>query len=303
MDPNTEVKPATPTPTAPESPPPAAETPSVPAAEEKLDGGSELFSDLAADTSDEEPAGEVKPPETPPQSTTPPPAAEVKPEAAKPPVETPPAPVETPPASAVPPQATPTPETPPTPVPTEEERKAQYAKDRAAAIARLTESYTIPEDLAPVLISEPEKALPQLMAQMHARVMENVVQFMHQQLPYFVRNVSTMETANARAAQAFFNEWPELKDEKFHQTVARVLAGYRQVNPNAKMEEVIREGGVAALVALRLPIPERVLQRHNVEKPDATKPASFTPAPPGATRPPTPKSDNIFTVLAEAEVE
>lgn len=291
--PSTAQPPATPE-TSPASAPVAAAV-ETPPASDKPSEGSELFTELANDTGDDE--GGETPPAKPAETVAPPAAAK--------PAETPPAPsveitsaapVETPPPAAATPPAQP-------PAPTEEERRVQYDKDRAAAISRLTEQYAIKEEDAPALITEPEKVLPRLMAEMHARVMENVANYMQQALPHAVRRVSTAETAQQRAAKMFFDEWPELNKPEYGESVARVLAGYRQANPEAKPEDVIREGGVAALVALRIPIPERVMKRHNVDTPDATKPGVIPPAPGGATRPPAKPSDNVFTVLAMEDVE
>jgi len=274
---------------------PKVDTPVVPAVETPPAGGedsagSELFTELADDTGDSG-EGEEAPP-TPAVST---PRVETPPK-----VDITPAPTVDAPPKVEEPAKTDT----PTPVVSEEDRKAQYDKDRAAAIARLTEQYAISEEQTPALITEPEKVLPVLMANMHARVMENVVSYLQQALPHAVRQVSSTETVQQAAAAKFFTEWPELNKPEFGESVARVLAGYRQANPKASQEDVIREGGVAALVSLRIPIPDRVLTRHNVDRPDATKGAAFTPAPTGAARgAPVKGPENTFSILAQEDLQ
>lgn len=284
---NTEVTPT------PETPAPTS-APSEPAADDDFDavGGSELFTELADDV-EEVSAGESAPVSKPDTAPTPPP----EPVKAAP-VEAPAAP--TPPPAAVAPVATPT---PPTPM-TEEELKAKFEKDRAAVMAKLIERYAVPEDLTPILIAEPEKALPRLLAQLHMTVAEETVRNLRAMLPQAVRHVNTVESAQTAAANQFFEEWPELKDERYGPTVARVLAGYRQANPQASREEVIREGGVASMIALRLPLPERVMTRDTAHKPEPAKSATFTPAPAGAVRgAPSKGPDNVFAILAQEDLE
>lgn len=272
----------TPEQTAP-TPPPASE----PANE---DVGSDLFSDLADDVGDEDVAAPAQPPaakaEPVPPAPSTPPAPE--PVVAKPAAETPPK-AETPPAAPV--------------RLTQEQVMEKYEKDRAAAIAKLIEEYRISEDQAPALMTEPEKVLPQLLANMHARVMDNMAQFLRQNLPAYMHHLTQTATAQRQAVDTFFQAWPELNKPEYHQQVARVLGAYRQANPDASVEDVIQAGGVSAMVALRLPLPERVLQRHNVDKPDA-KPVGggLPPATPGASRPAPSKSNNVFTVLAEEDL-
>lgn len=276
----------------PQTPAPETVAPgSVPAA--PVEGGSELFSGLANESDDDTTSTEPVKVETPPPA---PPAEVVKP--AEPPATV----AISPPPPA---QVATTPEVKAPPAPTDEERKAQYDKDRAAAVAQLIEQYAISEELTPRVITEPEKVLPQLLAQVHVKAVEHAIQYLTQNLPVMMQAYTTTETARKQAAEQFFTEWPELKDPKHGETVARVLSGYRQANPQAKPEEVIREGGVAALLALRLPIPERVLKQHNVNQPDATKPTGFTPVTtPGAARTvPTGGEKNLFAVIAQEDLQ
>jgi hypothetical protein len=233
--------------------------------------------------------------ETPPKTA----AEEVKPSQPQQPVPTPTPEPETKPTETPPPAAA-----QPVPTPTEEERKATYEKDRAAAFAKLTERYAVPEDQVAPLVTEPERVIPAMLAKVHAEVMENVVAWVQQALPQMIEQTSTATTTRTQAVQKFYTEWPELNKPEHAPVVARVLAGYRQANPEAKPEDVIREGGVAALVALRLPIPERVLKQNNAAQPDAKLPSGFAPTPRvGVARPPAKPDTNVFSVIAEEDLQ
>jgi hypothetical protein len=152
------------------------------------------------------------------------------------------------------------------------------------------------------LLVEPHTVLPRLLAEAETRAMERALQLMHRQLPQVLENVRQQQAQVSKAQEAFFGAWPELNDAKYHSVVLRHVNAYRQLNPTAAPEDVIKEAGISALIALRLPLPERVLAAHN---PTATNalPGGFQPAPAsgGATALPrsaAPTSTNEFELLA-----
>ncbi len=220
------------------------------------------------------------------------------------PTPTPAPPVATAPAPSPAPATAPAPTPTPTPGPTDEERKAAYEKERTAAIAKITERYsTLSEEDVRQLTVEPEKVLPKLLARVYADAMDNMTSWVHSNLPNMLEGYQANVKAAEAHGNAFFSEWPELNKPELLPAVARILKGYRSANPEAKPEDVVREGGIAALVALKLPIPDRVMTKHNVTTPDATRPAAFPPvAGPGASTPPPKPSDNVFTVIAQEDL-
>ena len=225
----------------------------------------------------------VVPPTTPAQQT-PSPAAQPKTEPATP--------------TDVP---DPAPATPEPPVMTPEQVQAQ----RAEVMKQLTTRYAIPEDVAPRLVTEPEKVIPELLANAHAQIMDTVQAYIEGAFPHMLQRHQTTQQRVTSNVDKFYSAWPELKDEKFGPTVARIVGGYRQANPNAKMEDVIQEGGLAALLALRLPIPERVLKMHNAGSSNAA-PGSPPPAlggsAPSSGPVPGGNSGNVFEVVATEDV-
>lgn len=179
-------------------------------------------------------------------------------------------------------------------------------KERESFVTQLTEQYAIPEADHAALMAEPEKVLPRILAQAHANMLEQTVRVVQAQLPQWVSAMNSQHSAAQAYETQFFSEWPELKGTEKAPVIARTLAAYRQANPNAKPEDVIREGGVAALIALRIPIPTRIAQANNAHNADATKPGASAPAvtasSASAVAPPQ-KSDNIFTVIAQEDVD
>lgn len=280
---------------------------------ETADTDSQIFEAIAG-----EDLGEVSEEDTPPLT----PKAKSKQEAPKPPVaetpkvETPPAKtepkVETPPKVEAPKSETPPkqnvkpPEdkTPPPAPETPEQLRERLKKERDNAIAELTKQYEIPEADQAALVTEPEKVLPRILAEAHARAVEHALRVAQAQFPLWLQAMQDQRRVAEEHANNFFKEWPELNKPEHHATVARVLQGYRAANPDAKPEDVIREGGVASIIALRLPIPERVARMHNAELPDATKPRTIPAAASSSGTPPAvkEKSDNPFTVIAEEDL-
>jgi hypothetical protein len=170
----------------------------------------------------------------------------------------------------------------------------------------LTKQYEIPEADQAALVTEPEKVLPRVLAEVHAKAVEHTLRVVQANLPQWLAGMNQQASAQKAATETFFKEWPELNKPEFLPVVARTLSAYRVANPNAKPEEMIREGGVQALVALRQPLPDRVMVRNNAHTVDATKPgATVVSAPASSGPPPAPaqKSDNTFTVIAEDDLQ
>lgn len=283
-----------------------------PSGDEKVEPDlAKVFEDIAGEdlgtVGDEE-----LPPLTPKKPKTPQaPKPEVTPET--PPVAEKPKSEEVPPKTETPPKVEAKKEDTPPVIPpkvekpaaeTSEELKNRLAKERSDAIAELTKHYEIPEADQAVLVTEPEKVLPRILAEHHAKVVEHAMRVVQSQLPQWLEAMQNQAATARSYSDKFFSEWPELNKPEYHGTVARVLQGYRAANPEAKPEDVIREGGVTAIVALRLPIPDRVARMHNADKPDETKPRTVQSSAMSSGTPPAPKpkSDNTFTVIAEEDL-
>lgn len=308
-------------PATPKTPTSTDETTATASSEEgkPAEGSQDLGSDVFTDLANEDLHGEVEalegdetPPATPPKKAETPPTEPVKTpaqqaaeavkateavvEGTKPAEGVKPAegtkPAETKPAVEAPPQKT------------AEEVKAAQEKARKDYFDKITAEYSLSEEDANAVVTDPEKVLPRVLAKVHMDVMDRMTAWVQTSLPYMLQSHSQQEAARQAHTKAFFDAWPELNKQEYGATVARTLTAYRQANPDAKAEDVIREGGVMALINLRLPMPERIMKSHNVNEAEPAKPAGFTPAPTGsgAALPPKKPSDNAFTVLAEEDI-
>lgn len=207
----------------------------------------------APDTSEDTPTDEVPvvletPPETPP---------EAPPVAAAPAVETPP---ETPPAEATPPAepaAAPPAQTaePWTP----EKIEATYAEYEKKILPQLEKQYALSEEQVEAINENPAAVIPQLAAQIHYKAQIAAYTGIMSQLPAIVDRVVGVRQTQIEATNNFFKAWPALKDAKHSETVGRTLQAYRQANPSAPTDKMIKEAGTMAMLALGLdPTPPSV---------------------------------------------
>lgn len=208
--------------------------------EESLDTDAEVFEALAEEflSEEDEPVVVETPAEVPPVAEVPPPPVVTPPAAATTPAVSEPA---KPDASAVPPVASPTPEPQTIVQPRREDVVSQLASSMAITN----------EDDIELLRTEPEKVIPKLMANlfydMHATVMRQV----SETLPNMLQDVQTRVASVREAEDAFYGQWPLLKDHA--DTVLSIGKIYRQMNPNADKATAIREIGAMAMVQAKIP--------------------------------------------------
>jgi hypothetical protein len=241
-------------------------------------------------------------PVTPPAVAPVVPPVVATPEPPKPPVVEPakPAPA---PAVAKPPTPPVVPAVVPPVAPVVEKTPEQLQADIAArrqefrsSLVKLYEPTT--KDKGGLLLTEPEKVLPELAAELHMQVLESAVYGIMAQVPQIVQNVIAMQHTTERNEASFFAAWPQLAAKKVEAMplITRFAPIYRQANPSASMEDFTREVGSMVMVALR------IAPTGAVEPPPATPPAVFAPAVPGAGGAPptgTPAPKNQWEQLQE----
>jgi len=241
------------------------------------DGPAEETVDFEADMeqSEEAPPAESSPPPEEPLETAPPP----EPEALAPEAEPEPAPV-------VEPEAT-----PPAPPP-------DMTALRQKEIDRMVGVYAIDETDARDLAVEPEKVLPKLAARVYVDTVEAVTGVLGAQLPNVVRELLRLERNREKAEDTFYSKFPALKDQRFEKSVHSAIKVVRAENPTASMEEVVTQAGIMASLSNKLSLPAEFISE--APKPAAaSKPRSFRPAQPGASRPTAPPGpSNEFEKLA-----
>lgn len=186
--------------------------------------------------------------------------------------------------------------------PTTEER-AEWRKGAVEKVQKYYETQLEGDEMRDLLLTEPEKALPGILANAYMDMYDSLMGGVSKSMPAHVQNILQTQKTNQAQEVAFFDKWPKLKeayseDDEKRGVITRSVQMYRQANPQATVQQAIDEAGASAMVALRIPIGD--VAGHPVT------PASkgFAPAAPGggaqvSTPPKPPKVLNEFEKLAE----
>lgn len=213
--------------------------------QEDLDQGTTVEGDLevvpgAGDVV--EPTPVVTPPATP--AVAPTPAATPTPPAATPPVQAPA--VETPAPVAPTPSA---PQVEPSPLPDYAAWRSQRETDLAA------QTYSITDEDASKLLTEPETVLPRMAARMHMEVMESTVRVMQIMLPRLMQSVQQTEQREISAKSFFQTANPDLADPRLEPAIMEMGQVYRRLNPAASPEQAAQAIGNLVRASLGIAMP------------------------------------------------
>ena len=213
--------------------------------QEDLDPGTTVEGDLevvpgAGDAV--EPTPGVTPPATPDVAPTP--AATPTPPAATPPVQAPA--VETPAPVAPTPSA---PQVEPSPLPDYAAWRSQREADLAA------QTYSITDEDASKLLTEPETVLPRMAARMHMEVMESTVRVMQTMLPRLMQSVQQTEQREISAKSFFQTANPDLADPRLEPAIMEMGQVYRRLNPAASPEQAAQAIGNLVRASLGIAMP------------------------------------------------
>lgn len=213
--------------------------------QEDLDPGTTVEGDLevvpgAGDAV--EPTPGATPPATP--AVAPTPAATPTPPAATPPVQAPA--VETPAPVAPTPSA---PQVEPSPLPDYAAWRSQREADLAA------QTYSITDEDASKLLTEPETVLPRMAARMHMEVMESTVRVMQTMLPRLMQSVQQTEQREISAKSFFQTANPDLADPRLEPAIMEMGQVYRRLNPAASPEQAAQAIGNLVRASLGIAMP------------------------------------------------
>lgn len=132
--------------------------------------------------------------------------------------------------------------------------------------------YKLSEEDMIQIDSNPQEALPRMMARVYMDAVSAAITQVLTYLPQTMRQVTEQERINNESESAFFSKWPALKEKK--EAVLSIGQVYRQMNPRATAEQFINEVGAAAMMSLRLD-PSQGTQP---AAPIAASPQPFVPA-------------------------
>lgn len=182
--------------------------------------------------------------------------------------------------------------------PQEETPEALQAK-KDEWLGKLADQYSISDEDAEALVTEPETVLPRLAANIHAAVLVDMAKAVEQMLPQmmgqFIQTqpqlISTAMQSHQKQADAkteFYNNYPALKGNE--ETVKIAATTVAQNFPNLSEAEQLAKVGQISLAMLGItPQPQAPQQQQE------PAPAPFTPAKSGSAPPSAPTdSGNVW---------
>lgn len=101
------------------------------------------------------------------------------------------------------------------------------------------------------LITEPETILPVIAAQLHVNLVQQLGETFRQQASQLIPQMIKSEIAASRAEQEFYGKYPGLSNPQFTPIVTNSIRLVKQLNPNAKRNEVMDLAAAAAAQTLR----------------------------------------------------
>lgn len=210
----------------------------------------------------------------------------VAPPGAEPAVQQPPAVVEPPAATAPGPQEARPQEAAQQPPlsPGEPGRLAEALQaNEAALIESVAQRYALSNEEREALETDVVGTVPRLLAKLHVRVMTNVLNQMAQNIPHMIERQMRVSKANAENADKFYSRWTDIKKDVHGETVMRLGALYRQMNPNASMEQMIEELGPLVMLQAKITPSQKPIVTTNgsvavAGAPRAPQPSPFVPA-------------------------
>jgi len=167
-----------------------------------------------------------------------------------------------------------------------QEKRAEVIDQLANTHYKLT-----PEEVT-ALQTDAVAAVPKLFAKAHVDLVSTFMTHMANLVPKMIDTHIQLTKASSEAEDAFYKANPALDKAQHGSEVTRLANLYRQANPKASLDDMIRDVGTMAVTTLKItpsaPTPP---------KPNGAKPAPFVPAAPGGGGPTQPPPDNPWDGL------
>lgn len=143
--------------------------------------------------------------------------------------------------------------------------------------------------------TEPEKAIPKMLARVHVNAVQGVLRHVAQQMPAMVSGLIQAQSEYRKREDEFFTAWPQLDRTKHRDQIMKVGQVFRQLNPNATMEDFVKQVGAQVVLMNGLHV-----QQQNSPPPPTPQAAAFVPAGAGRSSvPPAPPDSNPWAEMVE----
>lgn len=179
-----------------------------------------------------------------------------------------------------------------------------HTQQREQYRQQLIAGYKLSEEDAEAFDLNPAEALPKFAAELHLRVLENVMATVQNVLPNQMSTIIAQQTTAKQNEDEFFAQWPELKGH--NALIGQKATEFRQKNPQASKEDAIRMVGFNTLISLGVdPVQAAERLRKGINPPAAQSAPTPKPHVPtasvrtGGVQRTQPPADNIWQEMLE----
>ena len=165
----------------------------------------------------------------------------------------------------------------------------------------LSKQYVLSEEQADLLVTDPNKVVPQLLAQMHMNVLSHALRMVQESLPQQFTQHTERALAEQKLNDQFSAAFPDLSlsDKEVNQAVTQAVALVKTQMPKATMEEKIQRVGALTRVLLGKPAPTAQAVRQPVSRPAAPQPVSPSRTAPASRSSTAPAKDQWAGLIDE----
>lgn len=140
-----------------------------------------------------------------------------------------------------------------------------YRQQREQVINEVAENYKLSDEEADKLLENPNEVLPNLAGRLFTDVYEAAIKSVQQQLPQMLTQHEQQKEAVRKSADEFYSRWPKLRGREAD--IEPIARAYRQANPNATREQMMRDVGAQAHWALGIPVEDSTPEPSNQPPP------------------------------------
>lgn len=165
----------------------------------------------------------------------------------------------------------------------------------------LSKQYVLSEEQADLLVTDPNKVVPQLLAQMHMNVLSHALRMVQESLPQQLTQHTERALAEQKLNDQFSAAFPDLSlsDKDVNQAVTQAVALVKTQMPKATMEEKIQRVGALTRVLLGKPAPTAQAVQQPVSRPAAPQPVSPSRTAPASRSSTAPAKDQWAGLIDE----
>ena len=165
----------------------------------------------------------------------------------------------------------------------------------------LSKQYVLSEEQADLLVTDPNKVVPQLLAQMHMNVLSHALRMVQESLPQQFTQHTERALAEQKLNDQFSAAFPDLSlsDKEVNQAVTQAVALVKTQMPKATMEEKIQRVGALTRVLLGKPAPTAQAVQQPVSRPAAPQPVSPSRTAPASRSSTAPAKDQWAGLIDE----